>query len=91
MRNIKVKYDGRRPCVCGGNLKIWVNNQLIYDEDYQCSSTGRCYIDFNSPDQEEHVESGKLVWDEAKKFDKEIQDAVKNELSKVQVCCGGCI
>lgn len=85
---IKVSYNGKWPCACMGRLVIKQDDQVIYDKEYCCKSTGRCSFDkhWNA-----EVEDGELLWEDAKNFSKEIQDAVEIELSKVRVCCGGCI
>jgi hypothetical protein len=92
-RNIEVTYDGEWPNACGGRLTIKLDGNTIYTDDYCCHSTGSCYVDFHDDgcDSTEVVESGELVWDEAEKYDKDIQDAVSSVLSEVGVCCGGCI
>ena len=90
MRDIKVEYDGEYPNTCSGNLKIYLDNKLIYDKEFCCNSTGSVWLD---DEWQEHVEEGELVWDgmEAKKFDKDIVDAVNKKLSEFHVCCGGCV
>jgi len=67
-----------------------VDGEVIYASDMCCTSTGG--VGFDS-DWNEHVESGELIWneDEAKKFDAEIREAVREVLSNVHVCCGGCV
>jgi len=71
-----------------GNLIIKVDGKKVYDEKFCCTSTGSVWFD---DEWFEHVEEGELIWDDAHLFDEEIQDAVAEELSKVGVCCGGCI
>ncbi len=88
MKTIKVKYDGKYPNTCSGLLTITVDGTVIYEERRRCYSTGSVWFDDN---WSEHVEEGKLEWEDASKFSKEIQDAVEMELSNFQVCCGGCI
>ena len=85
---IEVSYDGKWPNACSGTLIIKLNGEEIYNKTYCCESTGRVWFDGN---WEEHIESGKLEWEDAKNFSKEIQEVVRQELSKVRVCCGGCV
>jgi len=88
MKIIKVNYDGSYPNACSGTLEIIVNDKIIYKENHCCHSTGSVWFD---DDWSEHVEDGDLMWDDADEFDRDIQEAVKERLSKVQVCCGGCV
>lgn len=88
MSNIKVKYDGEYPNACRGNLVIKVDGEEIYNKDYCCYSTGCVWFDSG---WDAHVESGELIWKDASRFSTEIQEAVKEELDKVSVCCGGCV
>jgi len=88
---IRVEYDGKPPTTCTGTLKIYDNEELIYDGGhYSCFSTGSCYVDEYGG---EHIESGELLWKnrEASKFPQEVQDAVRQKLSEYEVCCGGCL
>ena len=87
---IKIEYDGKYPNTCSGTLSIYNDDIMIYQKKYCCHSTGSVYFD---SDWDEHVESGKLVWDQedAHMFSKEIQNKVKEFLSQFHVCCGGCI
>lgn len=88
---IKVTYDGSYPSTCMGTLTIYEDDKEIYSKKYCCSSGGSCYFENDYAD--EVVTSGKLTWneDEACNFSKEIQEAVKSELSGFYVCCGGCL
>lgn len=85
---IKVEYSGKYPCLCMGRLKIYKGNKLIYDKEFCCTSSGNVWFD---DDWNEHVESGILTWVDAKEYDQEIQDAVAEVLSGIDVCCGGCV
>lgn len=87
-REIVVEYDGSYPSTCMGNLKITVDEKEIYNESCCCRSTGTVWFD---EDWDEHVESGKLIWEDAWKFEKDIQEAVAEKLQNYAVCCGGCI
>lgn len=85
MRQIKVTYDGKYPCLCHGTLTIEVDGDLVYMEQYRLSSTGSCNW------REGKTTEGSLIWEDASKFDKDIQEAVEEELNNYRPCCGGCI
>ena len=90
-RRIEVSFSGTGfPNACSGTLEIKEDGKVIYSNDFCCRSTGSVWFD---DDWGEHVESGELIWEEeeAEKFDKEIQEAVRDVLSEVYVCCGGCV
>jgi Ribonuclease G/E len=88
MDNIQVEYDGRYPNACSGRLTIKKDGELIYQERHCCRSTGCVWFD---DEWGEHVVSGELLWEDANQFDEEVQEAVRQRLSQVAVCCGGCI
>lgn len=88
MRDIIVNYNGDYPTSCMGTLKITVDGKEIYNKDFCCHSTGSVWFD---DDWMEHVEDGELIWNDKKKFPKDVRAAVEKELSKVHVCCGGCV
>jgi hypothetical protein len=69
-------------------LKIWIGEELIYNEESCCCSSGSIWFDEY---HDEHIESGVLYWLDEAKFNKKIALAVKKELDKIDVCCGGCI
>ena len=87
---IRVEYDGSYPTTCMGRLKIYDDDELIYDHQFCCHSTGSVWFD---SEWNEHVEEGILLWneDEAKNFNGDIQEAVREKLSNFYVCCGGCV
>ena len=85
---IEVSYDGKYPNTCSGTLIIKVNDEEIYNKKFCCGSTGSVWFD---DDWEEHVECGKLIWNDAKDFNDNIQKEVERELNKCDVCCGGCV
>lgn len=85
---IKVEYNGSYPTTCFGTLKILEDDKIIYEKSNCCTSTGCVWFDDN---WNEHVEDGELIWDDASKFNQEIQKAVKEKLTEFQVCCGGCV
>ena len=87
-RIIEVEYNGCYPTTCMGTLIIKENNKEIYNKEFCCHSTGSVWFD---DDWGEHVECGELIWEDADKFDEEIQKAVEEKLSEFDVCCGGCI
>jgi hypothetical protein len=90
MRNIQVFYDGEYPNTCRGVLRILIDGEEVYNEQYVCRSSGSVWFDDNWG---EHVETGELYWkeEEAVKFDADVREAVANKLSDFCVCCGGCI
>ena len=85
---ITVEYDGEYPVTCMGTLVIRRDGEVIYEKKYCCHSTGAVWFDEN---WNEHVEAGRLIWDDADKWDKEVRDAVEDKLSDYWVCCGGCV
>lgn len=90
MADIIVEYDGEYPTTCMGTLRIFVDGKEVYNKMYACSSTGSVWFD---NEWNEYVVRGELVWieEEASKFSKEIQEAVREKLSEYEVCCGGCV
>lgn len=90
---IKVSYDGKYPCACSGKLTVEVDGKVIFSQSGCCHSTGCVWFD---KDWNEHIETGKLVLDvddlkDTSWLTSEIEDAIDEELSKVHVCCGGCV
>jgi hypothetical protein len=87
---IKVKYDGDSPSACMGRLIIKQDGVEIYNKQFCCYSTGSVYHD---DEWNWTVEDGELIWDEedALDFSEDIQSKVRDVLSEVRVCCGGCI
>ena len=90
---IKVSYDGKYPCACSGKLTVEVDGKVIFSQSGCCHSTGCVWFD---KDWNEHIETGKLVLDvddlkDTSCLTSEIEDAIDEELSKVHVCCGGCV
>jgi hypothetical protein len=88
MSDITVQYNGKYPNACSGTLAIQVDGKTVYNKAGACHSTGGVWFD---DEWNDYVCSGVLKWDDAEKFSQEIQNAVRTELVKVQVCCGGCI
>lgn len=85
---IEVTYDGHYPNARSGTLTIKKDGEVLYSERYCCSSSAHVWFDNRGA----HIESGKLItWDDADKFSEEIQQAVEDVLSRVGVCCGGCV
>ena len=87
-RKIEVSYDGKYPNACSGTLIIKVDGEEIYNDKFCCGSGGSVWFDKN---WDEHVAPGKLTWNDAEKFDRDVQVAVEEVLSRIDVCCGGCI
>jgi hypothetical protein len=94
MPKIEVTYDGGYPVACMGTLTIMVGGVEIYTKDYCCHSTGSVWFD---DDWQEHVCSGTLEWNEGEpeNIPADLRDDVELEvmevLSRVRVCCGGCV
>lgn len=84
---IEIEYDGEYPNACRGLLTIKVNGKKLYTQEFCCESTGSAGVN----DEGEYCCSGILIWEDAKYFSPIIVDAVNKILSKVNVCCGGCI
>ncbi len=57
---IKVSYDGKFPCACSGKLTVEVDGKIVFSSSGCCYSTGCVWFD---KDWQEHVETGKLVFD----------------------------
>ncbi|MDV3428291.1 MAG: hypothetical protein LIR50_14940 [Bacillota bacterium] len=95
-------YDGKYPCLCNGQLHIFIGEKEIYTTgDYCFSSTGSVGFDENG---DEYTKSGELVWSEEDKKNLEeflekqysrqkdiILLLIEKELSNCNPCCGGCI
>lgn len=88
---VKIEYNGAWPNMCSGYLKIWLDDELFYEKKYVCESSGS--TGFNESFTESFITSGRLTWkkSEAKLWPSYIVDAVNDELSKFEVCCGGCL
>ncbi len=93
IKMIEVTYDGNCPSACKGRLKIFDGPELIYDKQYCCHSTGTVTTEGDPDEWNWVVECGELVWnyEDSEKFSVEVQEAVKDRLSEINVCCGGCI
>lgn len=94
---VKVSYDGEFPCACSGKLVVEVDGKVVFSEGGCCRSTGCVWFD---KDWQEHVEKGELLLDveeltamrkDLSWLTPEVDDAIKEVLSKVHVCCGGCV
>ena len=84
----KVEYDGNWPNMCSGTLKIWVNDEVIYEKKGVCESTGTCAF----KNGKSKITKGRLVWRESEARGwPALQTAVEEELRKYEVCCGGCL
>lgn len=100
MREVKVEYTGGYPVTCTGNLLIYLDGELEYKSpNGSFYSTGNVWFD---EEWNEHVESGELRWKEAQKEQflawakeqreyNDIIQEVRRVLSRVNVCCGGCV
>ena len=82
MRNILVEYDGSYPTTCMGRLKIFIDNILIYNQEYCCKSVGGAWNE-----DYEVVEEDVLVWEIPKVWHriKEIESTMKRGSEEQQV------
>ena len=92
MAKIEVSYDGAYPNMCSGTLKVIVDGVTVYEDKYCCRSTGGVWIG----EGESGVNDGELLFDDKDAMNKpwyteEVAEAIRWELSKFPVCCGGCI
>ena len=91
-KNIKIKYDGKYPCLCSGHLEVWVGNDYYDFGKYCLSSGGSCYFTDHYTDPV--VEEGE--WDITefpKNFPMELKDDLLNVIN-MEIpygCCGGCL
>ena len=83
--NIEVKYS-HGFSICKGTLTIKINGKTIYSKGYCMQSTGYANPWMNPP-----IVSGKMIWEDADKFDGYVQLAVKEYFKNFPVCCGACI
>ena len=44
-KNIEVSYDGEYPCTCMGRLVVKVDQKVVYNEEFCCSSSGSVSFD----------------------------------------------
>ena len=91
MKNeIKIKYDGKYPCLCMGHLLVIVNG-IEYDfGNYSLSSGGSVSFDeeWNS-----EVTEGEWSVDFPENFPNDLKEEVLNRINEEipHGCCGGCI
>ena len=88
---IKIKYDGAYPNLCGGNLVVTIDDKEYQFPNYCLSSGGAVWFDDN---WSAHVDSGEWSISEwPKGFPEDLKWAVEDAVN-AQVehgCCGGCI
>ena len=89
--NIVIKYDGKYPNLCSGQLIVIIDGTEWVFPEYCLSSGGGVWFD---NDWLEHVDSGcwSIVnWPENFPEDKKeaVVDAVNDQIE--QGCCGGCV
>lgn len=92
--DIKIKYDGEWPCLCGGHLEVWIDG-VYWDFGTHCLSSGGS-VTGGPPDWDFEVETGPWeIWDWPEGFpdDEYVRLIVLEEVnSEIQHgCCGGCI
>lgn len=89
--DIKIQYDGKYPCLCMGQLIVWINGkewdfgkdvlvsggEVIYDDEEYITTTGEWSI---------HDDS----WPEGfpEEYKKQVLSTVNEEIP--YGCCGGC-
>lgn len=87
---IKIKYDGKYPCLCKGHLLVTVDGTEYDFGDYCLSSGGFASFD---EDWNEMVGVGDWSVEFPKDFPEELKDKVLNCINEEipHGCCGGCI
>ena len=89
---ITIKYNGKYPCLCGGNLIVIIDGFKYNFGQYCLSSGGSTY--FTNDYSEEHITTGPwsvLKWPD--NFPELLKDLVVEEINN-QIphgCCGGCL
>lgn len=90
MKNkIKIKYDGKYPNLCTGDLEVWINGTYYDFGDFCLHSGGN--VSFH--DGIEKVEQGEWDVDFPDNFPEEFKDEVLDKINE-QIphgCCGGCV
>lgn len=92
--DIKIKYDGKWPCLCGGHLEVWIDG-VYWDFGKHCLSSGGC-VTGGPPDWDFEIETGPWEiydWPEGFPEDKYLRLNVLEEINSTvsHGCCGGCI
>ena len=89
--DIKIRYDGKYPCLCMGHLEVWVDG-VYYDFGEYCLSSGGC-CGFNE-EWDAIIEEGD--WSFCKypdafpmELEEELLEVVNSEIP--HGCCGGCL
>ncbi len=88
---IKIKYDGKWPNLCSGNLIIVIDGRVWPFPDYCLSSGGEVFRDNN--DDFKVTEGKWSISDWPDSFPDELKEpvveAINEEIS--WGCCGGCV
>lgn len=89
--NIEIRYDGRFPNLCRGNLVVVIDGKVWEFPPYCLCSGGSVWFD---KDWTDHVEDGPWSIDEwPEGFPEEDKEAVVERINEEIPwgCCGGCV
>ena len=89
---IRIKYDGRYPNLCSGQLIVYIGTKKYEFPDYCLSSSGSAGVDMSTMD--DYCTTGDWTITEwPKKFPENLKGAVTDAVNEQvrQGCCGGCI
>lgn len=93
MANIRIEYDGKWPCRCGGHLKVWIDEKF-YDFGKHALNSGG-HIEKDDDGMMNPVSGEWYINDYSfpKDFPKDMKDDLIDEINaKIEWgCCGGCI
>ena len=89
--NIEIKYDGKYPNLCSGNLIVVVDGEKWKFPSYCLSSGG--YVSFDDDWNEEVGEGKWSVSDWPQNFPENIKNDVLEAINEhiPHGCCGGCV
>lgn len=89
--NIKIIYDGKYPCLCGGNLQVQVEETLWDFGKWAIISQG--WIQQTADNDYITIEGDWIVISWPDNFPQElkplVEEAINNQIP--HGCCGGCI
>lgn len=93
MEEIKIKYDGKWPCLCSGHLEVWIGEKYFDFGSHVLCSGGRICRNENWDMWAERGPWYLDIEDYPKDFPKDRQkDLVSIINEKIEWgCCGGCI
>jgi len=88
---IKITYDGEYPNLCGGQLKVYLDDTEYVFPRYCLSSGGSIWFNDEWEEQMERGEWSITEWPDnfPEKYKKEVEEAVNAEVP--HGCCGGCV